>query len=214
MFQTSAVVEITDEKCVGCRRCVNVCPSGALEMDGRLAVLEEPKCVGCFKCVEACSPYDAISIKRDPNPRVLTTPEASYDQPAVDDLCAKARLAPDAVVCICTQTTAAEVAAAITQGVHEPEELALATGARSKCGMWCMSPIMRLLDAHGVRIERSTKDHRIYPDGSGVEVGIWTVTEEVAERYPEYRLKENFEAIENGAILSSPPFPEILRSPR
>jgi hypothetical protein len=39
------------------------------------------------------------------------------------------------------------------------------------------------------------------------------VTEEVAERYPEYRLKENLEAIENGAILSSPPFPEILRSP-
>jgi hypothetical protein len=73
---------------------------------------------------------------------------------------------------------------------------------------------MRLLDAHGVRIERSTKDQRIYPDGAGIEVGIWTVTEEVAERYPEYRLKENREAIENGAILRSPPFPEILRSPR
>ena len=94
MFRTSAVVEITDEKCVGCRRCVNVCPSGALEMDGRLAVLEEPKCVGCFKCVEACGPYEAISIKRDPSPRVLTTPEETYDQPAVDDLCAKARNRP------------------------------------------------------------------------------------------------------------------------
>ena len=73
---------------------------------------------------------------------------------------------------------------------------------------------MRLLDAHGVRIERSSKDQRIYPDGSGTEVGIWTVTDEVAKRYPEYRIKENLEAIEDGAILSSPPFPEILRSPR
>lgn len=214
MFKTSAVVAISDEKCVGCRRCVNVCPSGALEMDGKLAVLDEPKCVGCFKCVEACGPYEAISIAADPNPRVLTTPEDTYDQPAVDDLCAKARLAPQSVVCVCTGTTAAEVAAAITQGVHEPEDLTLATGARSKCGMWCMSPIMRLLDAHGVAVDRSPKDQRIYPDGAGTQVGIWTIPDEVAQRYPEYRLKENFEAIEDGAILISPPFPEVRRSPR
>jgi hypothetical protein len=77
-----------------------------------------------------------------------------------------------------------------------------------------MSPIMRLLDAHGVHIERSAKDQRIYPDGSGIDVGVWTIPDEVAQRYPEYRLAENLQAIENGAILSSPPFPEVLRSPR
>lgn len=216
MFETSAIIEITDEKCVGCQRCVNVCPSDALAMSGRLAVLDEPKCVGCFKCVEACHPYDAISIKSNPDPQVLTVPEADYDQPAVDDLCAKARLTPDAIVCICTQTTAAEISAAIVNGVHEPEELCLATGVRAKCGMWCVAPTMRLLQAHGVTIERSPKDQRLYTDGSGTEIAIWTISDEVAEKYPEYRLKENLAAVEDGTALHSPTpwFPDIQPSVR
>jgi Fe-S-cluster-containing hydrogenase component 2 len=161
MFETSAVVEITDENCVGCQRCVNVCPSDALVMDGRLAVLDQPKCVGCFKCVEACFPYNAISIKRDPNPTKLTVPEDAYEQPSVDELCAKARYSPDAMVCLCTGTTAGEIAAAIVNGIRVPEELTLATGVRAKCGMWCLAGVMRLLDADGVSIDRSAKDYRI-----------------------------------------------------
>ena len=141
MFKTSAVVAITDEKCVGCQRCVSVCPSDALAMSGRLAVLDEPRCVGCFKCVEACYPYNAISITASPNPTTLTIPEDDYEQPSVDDLCAKARYAPDAMVCLCTGTTAAEIAAAIVDGVHVPEDLALATGVRAKCGMWCLQAL-------------------------------------------------------------------------
>src|SRR3954467_7616092 len=82
MFAPSAIVRINDEACVGCRRCVNVCPSDALAMDGKLAVLDEPKCVGCFKCVEACMPYDAISVRRDPNPRELGVPPERWDRPA------------------------------------------------------------------------------------------------------------------------------------
>jgi Fe-S-cluster-containing hydrogenase component 2 len=93
-------VQITDEKCVGCQRCVNVCPSDALAMNGRLAVLDQPKCVSCFKCVEACYPYNAISITADPHPKTLTVPEDDYEQSSVDELCAKARYAPDAMVCL------------------------------------------------------------------------------------------------------------------
>jgi Fe-S-cluster-containing hydrogenase component 2 len=211
MFQTSAVIEITDENCVGCRRCVNVCPSDALQMHGRLAVLDRPKCVGCFKCVEACYPYNAISVVADPEPRVLTVPEPQYQQPAVDDLCRSARLAPDAIVCICTRTTAAEIAAAVVAGATEPEELTLATGVRSICGMWCLTPTMRLLAAHGVHVERSDKDHRLYPDGAGTNVAIWTVPDEVADKYPEYRLRENRAAVDDGTALNSPTpwFPDI-----
>src|SRR5258707_80200 len=119
-------------------------------MRGKLAVLEDSKCVGCFKCVEACIPYNAISVRRDPNP------------PELRQLCAKARLDSQQAICMCTSTTAAEVAAAIIDGVREPEELTLATGVRAKCGMWCLAPTMRLLAAHGIEIERSSKDHRIY----------------------------------------------------
>jgi Fe-S-cluster-containing hydrogenase component 2 len=208
---TTAIVQINDEACVGCRRCVNVCPSDALEMNGKLAVLTDDKCVGCFKCVEACIPYNAISARRDPNPRELGVPPERLDRPEVRELCAKARFDPEQAICMCTSTTAAEVAAAILDGVREPEELTLATGVRAKCGMWCLAPTMRLLAAHGIEIERSSKDHRIYGDGDGTDVAIWTIPDDVADRYPEYRLRESKEAVESGQNLNSstPMFPDI-----
>jgi Fe-S-cluster-containing hydrogenase component 2 len=210
MFQTSAVVAVSDEACVGCRQCVSVCPANALSMAGVRAVVDESACVGCFKCVEACTPFDAISVVRDPNPRVLTVPADEYPQPAVDELCRQARLAPEAIVCVCTGTTAAEIAAAVLAGVHEPEELTLATGVRSKCGMWCLTPTMRLLAAHGVDVVRPYNDRRLYPDGC-TDVAIWNIPDEVADKYPEYRLRENLAAVESGVSLNSPTpwFPDV-----
>jgi Fe-S-cluster-containing hydrogenase component 2 len=214
MFETSAVVSVNDEACVGCRQCVSVCPADALSMKDMRAVVDEPACVGCFKCVEACAPFDAISVIRDPNPRVLTVRAEERPQPAVDELCRQARLAPDAAVCVCTGTTAAEIAAAVLAGVHEPEQLTLATGVRSKCGMWCLTPTMRLLAAHGVEISRPHNDRRIYPDGC-TDVAIWTIPDDVADKYPEYRLRENLAAVQSGQALNSPTpwFPDIQPGP-
>ena len=146
MFTTSAIVEISEERCVGCTRCVNVCPSDALALHGRLAVLEEEKCVGCFKCLEACIGYDAISIKRDPHPRELTTPIT--DSASVVELCQAARLEADSIICVCTQTTAGEVAAAILEGSSGPRPAPRAqrgksmpaqprTGAAADVGIVC-----------------------------------------------------------------------------
>jgi Fe-S-cluster-containing hydrogenase component 2 len=214
VFTTSAIVKITDEKCVGCQRCVNVCPSDALAMSGRLAVLDEPLCVGCFKCVEACHPYDAISVLRDPHPRHLATEISEESRSGVEELCAAARLDPEAVICLCTSTTAGEVAAAVLGGVRVPEDLTLATGVRAKCGMWCLTPAMRLLRAHGVEITRPAKDQRIYADGDGTEVAIWTISDEVADRYPEYRLREDLEAVERDEVPPAVGFPGIRPSAR
>ena len=211
MFTISAVVEVHDDRCVGCQRCVNVCPSDALAMNDRLAVLDEPKCVGCFKCVEACTPYDAISIRRASAPRVLATSGRPDTEEAVAAVCAKARLLPDAVVCVCTRTTAGEVAAAIIEGASAPETITLATGARAKCGMWCHAPVMRLLEAHGIALDAEKKDQRHYADSGATEVALWTVPDDVADRYPEYRLCESMEAVEDGRINSEPTpmFPDI-----
>jgi Fe-S-cluster-containing hydrogenase component 2 len=211
MYEVTAVVAIHDEKCVGCQRCVNVCPTDALAMQGKLAVLDEPKCVGCFKCVEACVPYDAISIKKAPAPRQLTTPTRPDAEQAVTALCAQARLLPDAVVCVCTRTTAGEVAAALVDGVRAPEGITLATGARAKCWMWCHAPVMRLMQAHGLTLDPDVKDQRHYADSGATEVALWTIPDDVADRYPEYRLRETLEAVESGAIMSEPTpmFPDV-----
>ena len=214
MFETSAVVAVSDEACVGCRQCVAVCPADALSMESSRAIVDESACVGCFKCVEACTPFGAISVVRDPNPRVLSVPADKYPQPAVDELCRRARLSPDATVCVCTGTTAAEIAAAVLAGVDEPEQLTLATGVRSKCGMWCLTPTMRLLAAHGVEVVRPYNDRRLYPDGC-TDVAIWTIPDDVADKYPEYRLRENLAAVESGVALNSPTpwFPDVQPGP-
>jgi bacterioferritin-associated ferredoxin len=144
----------------------------------------------------------------DPNPRLLTLAEESWDVDAVADLCAKAYFDPADAICLCTRTTAGEVAAAVIQGVDVVEELTLATGVRAVCGMWCLSPVMRILAAAGVQIDRPAKDYRVYPDGSGVEVGIWSVPDEAIEKYPEYPIRaDRAAAMEHG--LKLPHYPSI-----
>jgi len=204
MFQTRAVIEITDEKCVGCNVCINVCPTDALRMEQRLAVVTEERCTGCFKCIEACIPYGAISPLADPEPRLLNTPEDQWDRAAVDDLCARAYFKPDDSICLCTRTTAGEVAAA----TDVVEEVTMATGVRAVCGMWCLSPLMRILAAAGVETDRPAKDYRVYPDGAGVDVGIWSVPDEAIDKYPEYPIRaDRAAAMERG--LKLPHYPSI-----
>lgn len=55
------MIEIFDS-CIGCGKCVPVCPFGALEMKNKKAVVNE-KCTMCGACVEIC-PVNAIEVKR------------------------------------------------------------------------------------------------------------------------------------------------------
>ena len=64
--------ELDDAKCIGCSRCVKVCPTGVIEMytKGENAAgkpIKRPKfdlskCVCCENCIEEC-PKDALKIK-------------------------------------------------------------------------------------------------------------------------------------------------------
>lgn len=47
------------ETCVGCEKCIKVCPVDALEMAGDMAQLKEGSCISCGICVSVC-PVDAI----------------------------------------------------------------------------------------------------------------------------------------------------------
>ncbi len=42
--------------CIACKACVKVCPVEAIEMDGKLAVIDLEKCTDCGDCKEKCPP--------------------------------------------------------------------------------------------------------------------------------------------------------------
>jgi Fe-S-cluster-containing hydrogenase component 2 len=87
VFETSAVVQITDEKCVGCQRCVNVCPSDALAMNGRLAVLDQPKCVGLLQMRRGLLPLQRSLDNRGSPSQDTHRSKDDYEQPSVDEHC-------------------------------------------------------------------------------------------------------------------------------
>lgn len=214
MPKTSQIAQVIEPACVGCTACANVCPSGAITMVERLAVVDEALCVGCPKCSEACLPYGAITMVDDPDPKELGIPFSEWDLPAVTELCAKARINPWFPICPCIGTTAGEVAAGIVRGASTPEELTIATGVRALCDFYCLAATLRLLDAHGVELDRPARDYRLYTD-TVTEVAIWNISDEVADRYPEHFLREDRAAVEDGRLesLLPPLYPNIGRRP-
>jgi len=49
-------------KCIGCRRCTEVCPHGVFEMsNGRARIAEKDSCMECGACALNC-PSDAIEV--------------------------------------------------------------------------------------------------------------------------------------------------------
>jgi len=58
-----ALVAVVDsEKCTGCGTCEEVCPIGAIALDG-IARVDPTKCDGCGRCVTEC-PQDALSLQK------------------------------------------------------------------------------------------------------------------------------------------------------
>ena len=78
-------------------------------------------------------------------------------------------------------------------GAKTPEEVTLKTGIRSACGMWCINPILRLLDAHGIKLPESD-NYRWY----NIKTNLWNISEEAVLKHPEYRLKEDRKLFEEG----------------
>ena len=55
-------VEVDEEKCVGCRECVEICPVDVYELQNQKSVpVNEEECLGCESCVEVCE-EEAITV--------------------------------------------------------------------------------------------------------------------------------------------------------
>lgn len=57
--EVTAIVD--EEECMGCALCLDVCPTGAISMNGS-AIIDPAKCTACLACVQQC-PQGAIAVK-------------------------------------------------------------------------------------------------------------------------------------------------------
>jgi Pyruvate/2-oxoacid:ferredoxin oxidoreductase delta subunit len=180
---------VDEEKCVSCPMCANVCPTAAIPLParGEKAHVMEERCVGCPNCSGVC-PVDAISMKERDQPLVLGVDASRVDEESLLALCRKAHLHPQQWLCLCTATRVREGAAAVLLGAKTPEEVALATGTRSGCTIYCLQPALRLLKAHGVEVKQPA-GYRWYDTSQT----CWDVPKEVIDRYPGHFLEEDLE---------------------
>jgi len=212
MLVVDHVVAVDEVKCIGCKACDRVCPTEAIVTIDRLARVDEKLCTGCDKCLIACIDHGAISLRPLASARVLRTDYRTCDMSALKNLCRIAQLDPDDSVCPCTGTKAREIAAAILNGATTVEAVTLQTGVRGACSIWCSSPTVRLLAAAGFMPDTEEKSWRLYPDGLSPSASLSGISDEIATRYPEYRLRENRQQLELEGRVDVPFFPSIVRA--
>lgn len=179
--------QVDAEKCVSCPMCENVCPTAAITLPrkGAEAVVVDERCVGCPNCSGIC-PVDAIDLVPRRKPLVLGVDTSDLDPARILELCQKANLHPSQWLCLCTATRVREGAAAVLKGATTPEDVALMTGTRSGCTVYCLQPTLRLLKAHGVKVVQP-KGYRWYDTSQT----CWDVPEEVRNKYPGHFLEED-----------------------
>lgn len=67
-FQSYYLAIITDvEKCNGCGKCVKYCPTNAIVLKDKKAVITEKKCIGCGQCSLQCSTNSITLISKRRN---------------------------------------------------------------------------------------------------------------------------------------------------
>ncbi len=181
--------QVDEEKCVSCPMCENVCPTAAVTLPrkGAKAVVTDERCVGCPNCAGVC-PVDAITLVLRAQPLLMGLDPTAAEEPAILALCRKANLHPKQWLCLCTATRVREGAAAVLRGATTPEAVALATGTRSGCTVYCLQPTLRLLKAHGVQVVQP-EGYRWYDTSQT----CWEVPEAVRQKYPGHFLEEDLE---------------------
>lgn len=75
-------LEIDEGSCIGCSRCMKICPTEAVRIRNGKASIMEDRCIDCGKCHAAC-PVGAIYIKQDDFKKVHEFPHSVALLPAV-----------------------------------------------------------------------------------------------------------------------------------
>ena len=169
------------QKCSACGTCVRICPVMAIRMGkvkgGPKAFINGKECQACTICITRC-PERAIALELRGLPLTIGTEfsQASFEEVAV--ICRNAHMYPDQIICYCHRIQAKEVVAAIFSGAHTPEQVARRTGARTGCGVLCITGVIRLLRAAGIDLKRAP-GYQWY----GATLSIWDLPEEIMCKY-------------------------------
>lgn len=75
-------LEIDRDKCIGCSRCMKICPTEAIRIRDGKAAIKEHRCIDCGKCHPNC-PSHAIVIKQDDFDEIQKYPHSVALVPAV-----------------------------------------------------------------------------------------------------------------------------------
>ncbi len=166
--------------CTGCSTCERVCPTLSISVgEDLIAEVDELTCTGCGRCKERCPEY-AIELVRLSERKVIAVDWARLPFEQIAEICKKAHMNPQEVVCYCTGTRAREVAASIILGAKTPEEISTQTGIRTGCGVECIQPILRLITAAGIQLGKAP-GYQWY----GLTPIVWDLPEAVV-RNPQY----------------------------
>ncbi len=161
---------VDNDKCIGCGICSKVCPATTISIVDKKACVDEVYCRGCAACEQRCPVY-AITMVKLEKPYTVSVDITDLPYEKVEELCRKAHMHPEQIICFCTSTRAEEVAAAIMKGADTPEEISRQTGIRMGCKVECIQPILRLLKAAGITPEP--------PDGYqwyGMTPTVWDIS--------------------------------------
>jgi len=179
------VADYEVEPCTGCNQCDIVCPSKAITMVAGKPIIDDDLCIGCGRCVDRC-PEDIMWMTERTDQLTVTVRPEEAPQDKVAALLLKAGIDPNVSVCVCTLTPASEIAASIVKGARNLEEVSAATGMRSGCGIYCVAPALRLLEAAGADMS-PPKGFRWYP----LTLSLWDITDEARSRYPDAFIDED-----------------------
>jgi len=166
--------KVDEELCNGCRVCERVCPTLSIKVsEDFIAKVSELTCTGCGNCQERCPEY-AIKLIPLKEPKVLKVDWTQVPYERIVEVCRKAHMHPQQIICFCTATRAREVAASILLGAKTPEEISIQTGVRTGCTVECIQPMLRLLTAAGIKLGKAP-GYQWY----GLTLTAWDISEEV-----------------------------------
>ena len=69
-YALCSIPSVKKKECIGCKKCMNICPAKAIEMKRKKPVIDRKKCIRCFCCQEFC-PVGAMKVKRPLIARLL-----------------------------------------------------------------------------------------------------------------------------------------------